>query len=247
MDSKGNLFVTGIGLGNIRKITPNGMVSTFAGDPNGSTGYVDATGTSARFTIPGAMTIDGNDNIFLLDGSTGPASGGIIRKITSAGVVTTFAGSGLNGSADGNGTAASFNQPSSLTIDSSGNLFVVDYGNNNIRKITPAGDVSTFAGSGIQGSDDGPALTASFYFPSGIVRDQNGNFYITEGASQKIRMITSDNIVVTLAGGDNLGGPVDGVGFFASPGIPSGIAIGPDGLIYVLDSYFSFVRKMILE
>jgi hypothetical protein len=171
----------------------------------------------------------------------------VIRKITSAGVVTTFAGSGSVGSADGNGTAASFNQLSGLAIDSIGNLFVTDYSNNNIRKITPAGDVTTFAGNGIQGSADGPALTANFYFPSGIVLDQNGNFYVTEGVSQKIRMITSDNIVVTLAGGDNLGGPVDGVGYFASPGSPYGIAIGPDGVIYVLDSYYSFIRKMIIQ
>ncbi|HEX4851953.1 MAG TPA: hypothetical protein VFV08_14155 [Puia sp.] len=242
MDSHGNLFITSINGSNIRKITPTGIVSTFAGDPN-APGYVDATGTAARFTSPGAITIDGNDNIFVTDGTT---QGSIIRKITSTGVVTTFAGSGLIGSADGNGTSASFNQPTGLVTDPNGNLFVSDYGNNNIRKITPAGDVTTFAGNGIQGTTDGPALSASFYSPVGIARDANGNFYVTE-SDDKIRIITSDEIVTSLAGDDQAPSSVDGVGKYAGFASPSGIAIGPDGVIYVLDSYYSFIRKMIVE
>jgi sugar lactone lactonase YvrE len=242
MDSQGNLFV--ICRSTIRKITPNGIVSTFAGDPNGLYGHIDATGTSALFYSLYVITIDESDNIFVADV---PAGGGaMIRKITPTGVVTTFAGNSSVGSADGNGSAASFNDPYGLVTDPNGNLFVCDYGNNNIRKITPAGDVTTFAGNGAPVSADGPALSASFNGPIGIARDSHGNFYVVDATSSRIRMITSDGIVVTLAGNDQTG-IVDGVGQYAGFFGPTGIAIGPDGVIYVLDSYYSFIRKMIVQ
>jgi sugar lactone lactonase YvrE len=241
MDSQGNLFVTHTLWNNIRKITPGGMVSTFAGDLYAAHGTADGTGTSARFYMPLGIAIDGNDNIYVAD-----SQNSLIRKITSAGVVSTVAGTGIPGSADGNGQAASFNTPWGITTDPDGNLFILDPGNSNIRKITPNGDVTTFAGNGSISSLDGPALSASFNGLIGMVRDQNGNFYVTDENANTIRMITTDGIVVTLAGnGDQVN--VDGVGGFASFNHPLGITIDPDGVMYMTDNGSNTVRKMVVN
>ncbi|PWT76933.1 MAG: hypothetical protein C5B59_05370 [Bacteroidetes bacterium] len=241
IDSHGNLFVTTMGWNDIRKITPAGMVSTFAGDPFGSFGTADGTGTAARFHTPLGITIDANDNIFIAD-----ADNRTIRKITPAGEVTTFVGSGTKGSADGTGTAASFNQPFGLGKDANGNIYVVDAGNNNIRKITQAGVVTTFAGNGTQGAADGPALSASFHQPIGIVSDHAGNFYVTDEAAHRIRMITADGNVVTV-GGNGQNASVDGVGGFAGFSYPLGICIDPDDTMYLIDNGSAKVRKVVVQ
>jgi DNA-binding beta-propeller fold protein YncE len=111
-----------------------------------------------------------------------------IRKITPAGVVTTLAGSGRQGSRDGN--AASFRSPSGLAVDSSGDVYVVDANNHKIRKITPAGVVTTFAGSGVSGSEDGTGTAASFNYPSGVAVDSTGNVYVADNNNHLIRKIT---------------------------------------------------------
>ncbi len=170
----------------------------------------------------------------------------LIRKITPSGVVTTVAGTGVQGSANGNGVAASFKSPWGIVTDPAGNLYILDPGNSNIRKITPTGDVTTFAGNGTMGSADGPALTASFNGLIGMVRDQNGNFYVTDENANRIRMITADGIVVTLAGNGNKAN-VDGVGNFASFYGPLGITIDPDGVMYITDNSSNTIRKMVVQ
>ena len=240
-DSQGNLFVSCAGLNNIRKITPAGVVSTFAGDQNGNPGYTDATGTAARFNVPLGIAIDKSDNVFVMD-----AQNNRIRKITPAGVVSTFAGSGAGGSTDATGTAASFNQAWGIGIDANNNLYVVDAGNDKIRKVTPAAVVTTFAGSGAQGSADGQALSATFNQPLGIIADAAGNFYVTDQGNQKIRMITANGTVVTLAG-NGTQASTDGVGGFASFSSPLGMAIDANGVIYMIDNYSATVRKMVVQ
>jgi sugar lactone lactonase YvrE len=240
MDSHGNLFITTL-WNTIREITPAGIVSIFAGDSLGNPGSTDGTGTAARFNTPVGITIDANDNIFVAD-----AQNRSIRKITPAGVVTTFAGGGPSGSADGTGTAASFNEPWGLGKDANGNIYVVDAGNNNIRKITQAGVVTTFAGNGTKGAADGPALLASFNAPIGIVADRAGNFYVTDEQAGRIRMITAGGQVVTLAGnGQQVS--VDGIGNFASFSYPLGIWIDPNDTMYLIDNGTAVVRKMVVQ
>jgi hypothetical protein len=240
IDSHGNLFVTTL-WNNIREITPAGIVSTFAGNPLGTPGSADGTGTAARFNAPLGITIDANDNIFVAD-----AQNRAIRKITPAGVVTTFAGSGTSGSADGTGTTASFNEPYGLGKDVNGNIYVVDPGNNNIRKITQAAAVTTFAGNGTKGAADGPALLASFNAPIGIVSDHAGNFYVTDEQAGRIRMITADGQVVTLAGNGQQAS-VDGIGNFASFSYPLGICIDPNDTMYLIDNGTAVIRKMVVQ
>ena len=180
MDGSGNLFVADYRNDLIRKITPSGVVTTFAG--SGTSGSADGTGTAASFNAPVDLAFDSNGNLFVSD-----HYGHLIRKITPSGVVTTFAGSGTAGSVDGTGTAASFNSPWGIAIDSNDNLFIGDYANSLIRKITPAGVVTTFAGGGTSGSADGTGTAASFSGPTGLSFDSDGNLFVLEWSGHKIR------------------------------------------------------------
>jgi sugar lactone lactonase YvrE len=164
-----------------------------------------------------------------------------IRKITPAGVVTTLAGSGVSGSADGAGTAASFNYPSGVAVDSTGNIYVADSNNNKIRKITPAGVVTTLAGSGVSDSEDGTGTTASFAYPRGVAVDKSGNLYVADSSNNKVRKITPAGAVTTLAGSGRKGSR-DGTA--ANFNYPNGVAVDSIGNVYVVDSGNHKIRKV---
>ncbi|MBK9502396.1 MAG: hypothetical protein IPO06_24045 [Leptospiraceae bacterium] len=236
VDSSNDLYVTDAGNNKIRKVTSSGVVTTFAG--SGSTGSADATGTAASFSYPLGVAIDSNGIIYVSD-----ANNNKIRKITSSGVVTTFAGSGSAGATDATGASASFNSPHSIAIDLSGNLYVADMNNNKIRKITSSGVVTTLAGSGAQGSVDGTGTSATFYSPQGIAVDSNGNLYIGDLFNNKIRKITSSGVVTTLAGSGSQGSS-DGLGTSASFYYPYNIVIDSNGFLYVADDGNHKIRKI---
>ena len=177
----GNLYVTEFGNHLIRKIViSSGVVTTFAG--TGSRGSADGTGTAASFNAPGGITSDGT-NLFVAD-----VGNHLIRKIViSSGVVTTIAGTGSAGNADGTGTAASFNAPG-ITNDGT-NLFVADRRNNTIRKVViSTGVVTTFAGTGSAGSADGTGTAASFNYPQSITHDGT-SLFVMDLSNHTIRKI----------------------------------------------------------
>jgi streptogramin lyase len=242
-DKLGNMYVSDLAMNNIRKIAPDGTVTNFAGDiaPSPNHGLVDGTGAAARFNSPMGLAVDANNNVFVVDDLNHA-----IRKITPAGVVTTLAGNGLPGSADGTGAAASFKSPYSIVIDASGNLYVTDAGNYKIRKITQAGVVTTFAGSGSMGILDGPAATASFNSPAGITIDASGNFWVTDNGNGRIRMITPAGVVYTLAG-NGLNASVDGIGNFSSFSNPLGIDADAGGVLIVVDNATNKIRKITVQ
>ena len=217
------------------------MVSTFAGDPNGNPGSADGSGIAARFNQPLGIVIDKSDNVYVADNSNYKVS-----QITSGGIVNTLAGNGPSNSPDGTGTAAGFSSLVGICLDLNGNLMVCDNGVHRIRKITQTGVVTTFAGDGTSGAKDGPALSASFNFPVGIVADQSGNFYVTDQAIPTIRMISSDGNVYTLAGNGKLI-TTDGVGYSASFNYPSGITMGGANELEVIDLKSGDIRKIIIE
>ena len=180
VDGSGNVYVADSGNYTIRKITPAGVVSTLAGLA-GSSGSADGTGSAARFYYPTGVAVDGSGNVYVAD--TGNYT---IRKITPAGVVSTLAGlAGSTGSADGTGSAARFYYPYGVAVDGSGNVYVADTGNYTIRKITPAGVVSTLAGTaGSSGSADGTGSAARFNYPTGVAVDGSGNVYVADSMQQ---------------------------------------------------------------
>jgi len=239
-DSAGNLYVTdSFGL-TVRKLTPAGVVSTIAGTA-GVFGAADGTGSAASFNSPEGIAVDTAGNLYVAD-----ASNNTIRKITQpAGVVTTLAGTaGPFGNADGTGAAARFKQPGGVAVDSSGNLFVVDSGNHTIRKITPAGVVSTIAGTGAAGSANGTGTAASFNGPNGIAIDATGNLFVADTGNHTIRKITPAGVVTTVAGSVGVSGSTDATGTAAKFNTPFGITVNSAGILFVADTYNNTIRKI---
>jgi sugar lactone lactonase YvrE len=234
-DAEGNLYVVEVGASKIRKISPSGVVTTFAG--NVIPGSIDGIGIKASFVGPSGLTIDASGNLYIAD--TGNNK---IRKISPTGVVTTVAGTGVGGSVDGDRSQASFLAPTDVVVDAAGNLYVADISNNKIRKITPSGVVSTFAGSGAEGSKDGIGILASLHYPRFITIDASGNLFVSEWGSHKIRKISPAGIVTTLAGGGIYG--VDGAGSIAGFALPSGLTIDATGNLYVADVHSNKIRKI---
>jgi len=205
VDAVGNMYVSDSGNNLIRKITVAGVVTTFD------------TVKATSFYRPAAVTLDATGNLYVADNYNNS-----IRKITVAGEVTTLAGSGAAGAADGTGIEASFNFPNGLAVDSGGNVYVADTGNHKIRKITAAGQVTTLAGSGLQGAANGMGILASFYYPYGIAVDSDGNVYVADTYNDKIRKITAAGEVTSLTG--------------QVFNRPKDLAVDSGGNIYITDS-----------
>ena len=239
-DSLGNVYVADTGNSTIRKITPAGVVSTLAGTAR-VFGSTDATGAAASFSSPFGLATDSAGNVYVAD-----TFSNTIRKITSAGVVSTLAGTaGVFGSTDATGAAASFFSPNGVATDSADNVYVAESGNNTIRKITPAGVVSTLAGTaGVLGSSDATGAAASFQSPYGVATDSAGNVYVTDTGNHTIRKITPAGVVSTLAGTAWVSGHADGTGAAASFFYPQGVATDSAGNVYVTDSRNYTIRKI---
>jgi sugar lactone lactonase YvrE len=243
-DRSGNIYVADTVNHTIRKVTPAGVVTTLAGKP-GSTGSTDGAGNTARFNFPRGAAVDHAGNIYVAD-----TENHTIRKVTPAGVVTTLAGTaGMTGITDGTGTAARFNRPNGVAVDSAGNVYVADTGNHTIRKITPAGEVTTLAGTaGVSGSLNSTiALTARFYEPTGVAVDSAGNVYVADKYNHTIRKIdASYGDVTALAGPTSIwfSGSTDGTGDAARFSQPSGVAVDSADNVYVADQFNSAIRKV---
>ncbi len=235
-DSAGNVYVADTGNATVRKITSAGVVTTLAGTA-GSPGTVDATGPAARFSSPYGIAVDGAGTLYVVDSNVN-----IVRKITAAGVVTTLAGTfGQIGLVDGTGTAARFAVPFDIAVDTAGNLYICDHGNHAIRKVTPAGVVTTLAGSGSPGKVDGTGTAALFKFPAGISVDTAGYVYVADTDNQVIRKISPAGVVTTIAGSGI--GSADGVGTAATFFNPKDVAVDSIGNVYVVDRGNHTIRK----
>ena len=244
VDTAGNVYVADWGNHTIRKITPAGLVTTFAGKA-GNAGSADGTGSNARFNQPSAVAVDNATNVYVAD--TGNCT---IRKITPAGVVTTLAGKpGYLGSTDGSGSAARFGGtnagPNGLTVDFFGNIYVADTGNNTIRQVTPYGVVTTLAGqAGMKGSADGTGPAALFDFPSGVAADNFGNVWVADTGNNTVRQIAPGGVVTTWAGQAAVTGSADATGSAASFFNPFGITVDGAANIYVADAGNNTVRMV---
>jgi hypothetical protein len=235
----GNVLVADTANHTIRKITSDGVVTTLAGAA-GEPGSTDATGTMARFSGPEAVATSGTD-VFVGDGGNHT-----VRSISSLGAVATLAGTaGVSGSLDGTGAAASFDLPRGVGTDATGNVYLADAVNHTIRKITPAGVVTTLAGlADAPGSDDGSGSLARFDSPSGVAADAAGNVYVADTNNHTIRKITQAGVVTTLAGAASQIGSADGTGAAARFAFPRGLAVDGSGNVYVADSGNDTVRKI---
>ncbi|WP_158542141.1 NHL domain-containing protein [Pedobacter chinensis] len=265
-DLQSNVYVCDYGSGTVRKITPSAQVSTigYVGTPTGLTADADGNtyissfdnqsihkintagvnsifvGTAGGFNSPGGLNFDLSGNLYLADQKNNK-----IRKITSNGTVSTVAGTGAAGNLDGNALISTFNNPDGVAVDRSGNVFVADAGNNKIRKISPAGIVSTFAGDGVAGNTDGIGINARLYYPTGITIDPLDNLYVADYRNNKIRKITPDGEVTTLAGNGTQGN-LNGIGTNSSFNGPIMLAFDVSGNLYVTDFLNNLIRKISL-
>jgi hypothetical protein len=230
---------------NIRKVVPmiSTTLSTVAGRATvgittGIPGSANGTGTMSTFDAPFGVCYDSIGNLYISE-----SVGNRIRKITPKGDVSTFAGSGTRGSADGTGRLATFSNPMHLCSDLAGNIYVAETGNNKIRKITPDGVVTTFAGTGAAGGTNGPAATARFFQPYGICIDSTGIIYVVENGGCRVRKIDTTGNVTTLAGSGAIA-VADGTGTDASFMYPAGICADTVGNLYVTDAAGNRIRKI---
>src|SRR5438477_115552 len=239
-DSAGNLYVSDNGNQTIRKVTPEGVVTTVAGQV-AVKGSANGTGTGASFNSPNGTAVDSAGNVFVAD-----LANRTIRKIAPGGAVTTFAGStGLQGTNDGVGSTARFTAPMSIAVDNSNNLYVADQGGNTIRKITPGAAVTTLAGLGkIAGTNDGVGNAARFVGPEGVAVDSAGNVYVSDTGNDTIRKITPGGVVTTFAGTPGQIGSADGKGGAAQFYGPEELTVDGAGNIYVVEHFNNTVRQI---
>jgi sugar lactone lactonase YvrE len=228
IDPTGNIYVSDGYY--IRKVTPDGTVSTIAGNSNGNTiGWdKDGKGNAATFLFATGIATDNSGNVYITDGS-------LIRKMTPDGTVSTLS---VNNSLFP--TAPNF---TGIVLDASGNIYASDNGNNLIMKLTPGGTSSIFAGNGTKGSMDGQGTSASFNDPLDLGIDGSGNIFITDLISDKIRKLTPGGLVTTVAGNGSKGasnGPAAQASFFA----PDGVAADKSGNLYISDYGNNLIRKI---
>jgi len=244
VDVMGNLLIADSNNGRVRSVSPDGIITTVAG--NGSVGFGGDGGpaTAAEFSLPSGVALDGAGNLFVADTNNHQ-----VRKITPAGIITIAAGDGTAGFF-GDGEAAVFAQlflPVALATDSGGNLFIVDSGNSRIRRVTPAGIITTFAGMGTPGfSGDGTeAVSAELKYPNGIAIDAAGNLFISDTGNNRIRRVTPAGIISTVAGDGTAGAGGDrGWAVSAQLDAPLGLAVDAAGNLLIADSNNGRVRKI---
>ena len=242
LDPAGNLYIADHDNGRIRKVTSGGTISTYAG--SGSRGLSGDGGpaTAAQLYSPHGVALDTAGNLYIADSNR-------IRKVTPGGTISTYAGTGT-GPFSGDGgpaTAAQLSSPAGVALDLTGNLYIADDGNYRIRKVTPGGTISTYAGGGSSNfsGDGGPATAAQLNVPVGVALDPAGNLYIADQGNSRIRKVTPGGTISTYAGTDTPGFSGDGGPATAAQlNVPVGVAVDPAGNLYIADSGSSRIRKV---
>ena len=236
LDASGDLYVADSGNERIRRIAPDGTVTTLAGSESG---FVDGPATTARFFAPTGLALDGSGGLFVCE-----AGNHTIRRVDlTTGEVTTLAG-GLPGYQDGPLADARFQQPNGLVVDRASNtLCVADTWNNAIRRVDlGTRRVETLAGGAVSGSRDGSGLEARFFHPVRLALDETGGMYVSDSENNRIRHVSASGDVTTVAGGSV--GYEEGTGSAARFARPSGLALAQDGTLFLSDRLNHVIRSV---
>ena len=242
LDGRGNLYIADRGNHRVRRVGPDGVITTFAG--TGRQGF-EADGDAARFqklNLPSGVALDAQGNVYIADRGNHR-----VRRVGLDGVIRTVAGTGTGGfSGDaGPATQARLNSPAGIAVDAKGNLYIADGGNHRVRRVGADGLVSTVAGTGQAGfsGDGGRASSAELSGPSGVWGDVEGNLYIADAGNRRIRKVGPDGIITTAAGGGvslGDGGPAEKAGFRD----PTGVALDSRGNLYIADAGDHRIRRV---
>ena len=242
IDGTGNIYFTDDYNNRIRKINTSGIISTIAGTGTGAYSGDNGPATAAEIYSPHGIAIDATGNLYFAD-----LGNKCVRKISTSGIITTIAGQGSSGMGDGGpATAAEFTDPYGIAFDNSGNLYVSEYYGERIRKINAAGIITTVAGTGFAGfaGDNGPATDAKLKAPSGIALDGNGNLFICDLYNNRIRKVSVEGTITTIAGsGSGAYSGDGGPAINAELNAPIGIAIYKNNT-YISEFYSSHVRRI---
>jgi len=243
VDASGNLYIADFANNRVRMVSPSGVISTVAGNGTVGFGGDGSAATSAQLNGPTAVTVDRAGNVYVSDFINNR-----VRKFTPGGNIATVAGNGLGGFGGDGGPAASalLNGPYGLAVDASGNLYIADLDNSRIRKVTPDGTISTFAGNGIAAvaGDGGPASQATLAAPQSLLLDSAGNLYIGDSVG-RVRMISSAGTISTIAGKGPAGYSGDGGdATLAQINGPLGLAVDVAGNLYIADTGNNAIRQV---
>jgi uncharacterized protein (TIGR03437 family) len=244
-DKAGNIYIADAYNDAVRKVlASSGTMTTVAGTGQEGLGGDGGGATGALLDTPTALVLDAAGNLYIAD-----TNNNRIRKVGTDGNISTFAGTGEAASSGDGGpaTSAAMNRPEGLALDGAGNLYIADTASHRVRKVSPDGTITTVAGNGTGGfqGDGGPATEASLYYPKGIVVDPSGNLYIADWLNSRIRMVTPDGIISTVAGNGSFsyygdGGPATS----AALRFPWGLAVDAAGNVYVADDENSVIRML---
>jgi len=247
LDTSGNLYIADQLNNKIRKLATDGTISTVVG--TGVVGYDGDGGlaTSATIYNPCGVVVDKAGNLYIA-----ATASHVIRKVSTTGTISTVAGNGSLGSTgdDGPAISATLDEPVGLALDTGGNLYIADMGNNRIRKISASGTITALAGNGMVGSggDGGEAKSANLNRPQGVAVDASGNVYIADTFNHRIRKVTSDGRITTVAGNGTYGYSGDGdKATNASLAYPKSVAVDPSGRLYIVDSFNGRIRLVDTE
>ena len=243
VDGAGNVYFSDTGNHRVRKVTPGGTISTFAGTGGGGPSGDGGLATSARIDSPSGLAVDGLGNVYIADFS--PAAR--VRKVNPAGIITTFAGGGTGPTIGDGGpaTAARLYAPRGLALDGQGNLYIADMYNHRIREVDSSGTITTFAGTsqGFSG-DGGPATSAQLAYPEQVTTDGSGNVYIADTSNRRVRKVSPGGTITTFAGTGGGGLGDGGPATSATLSYPKGLEVDDQGNLYIADWSNYRVRKV---
>jgi uncharacterized protein (TIGR03437 family) len=242
VDSAGNIYIADAFNNVVRRVASNGIISIFAGTGTAGSSGDGGAATSAQLSGPQGVAVDATSNVYIAD-----TGNNRVRKV-GGGTISTIAGSGTGGSGGDGGaaTAAQLNAPFGVALDTAGNVYIADFSNNRVRKVAVNGTIATLAGSGVSGygGDGGNATSARLNGPQGVAVDAAGNVYIADTANNRVRKVTTDGVISTLAGNGVAGYDADGGQASATQvGNPTGVAADTFGNVYIADGS-SRVRKV---
>jgi len=243
-DGSGGFYVASWSQNRVYRVAADTRVTLIAGTGTSGFGGDGGPATAAQLNRPRRVAADGAGNVYIVDHGNHR-----IRKVTAAGVISTVAGNGKQGFAGDGGpaTAAELNFPRDVAVDAAGNLYIADSNNQRIRKVTAAGIISTVAGNGTRGfsGDGAPATAAQLGDPDAVAIDDAGNLYSAETYNHRVRKITSSGVISTVAGNGSAGFSGDGGPATAAQlSVPSGVAVGPGGDLYIVDFGNQRIRRV---